>query len=254
MPTVRDDIASKLAESTSASTAKVGPAFVLDRDEVPVEPFMPVSIVDGQCPNATMPEDGNAAMDPSGIVEQLGACVDATTGDINMECIQGVLATLDPATIGKLAQCAGAGSIADMQACVEEQLGDGADESELMDMPTDCQPQQEAFVACFSTSQEPACEGIEPTNIPIFAGKLKQPEKKVESCEEVNERLCGAMVGCCDKEITDLTVCIAKSMLDLDCNINCGGAGPTSGGNKVTSGLFGLLIAAIGGALVGGTV
>ena len=42
-----------------------------------------------------------------------------------MDCIQGVLATLDPAIIGKLAQCAGAGSIADMQSCVEEQLGSG---------------------------------------------------------------------------------------------------------------------------------
>ena len=121
--TVRDEIASKLAESTSASTAKVGPAFVLDRDEVPVEPFMPVPIVDGQCPNATMPEDGNATMDPSGIVEKLGACVDATAGDIDMECIQGVLATLDPATIGKLAQCAGEQLGDDMQACVKEQLG-----------------------------------------------------------------------------------------------------------------------------------
>merc|ERR1711966_372143 len=71
------------------------------------------------------PEDSNATMDPSVIVEKLGACVDTTTGDIDLECIQGVLATLDPATIGKLAQCAGAGSIADMQACVEEQLGGG---------------------------------------------------------------------------------------------------------------------------------
>ena len=127
--TVRDEIASKLAESSSASTANVGPAFVLDRDEVPVEPFMPVPLVepgaDGQCPNAAMPEEGNATMDPSVIVEKLGACVDTTTGDIDLECIQGVLATLDPATIGKLAQCAGAGSIADMQACVEEQLGGG---------------------------------------------------------------------------------------------------------------------------------
>ena len=121
--TVRDEIASKLAESTSASTAKVGPAFVLDRDEVPVEPFMPVPIVDGQCPNATMPEDDNATMDPSGIVEKLGACVDATAGDIDMECIQGVLATLDPATIGKLAQCAGEQLGDDMQTCVKEQLG-----------------------------------------------------------------------------------------------------------------------------------
>ena len=139
---VRDEISSKIANSTFASAAVVGPAFVLDRDEVPVEPFMPVSIVEpganGMCPDAAMMggnntdtdmsmggDDGAATMDPSGIIEKLGACVNADTGDIDMDCIQGVLATLDPAIIGKLAQCAGAGSIADMQACVEEQLGSG---------------------------------------------------------------------------------------------------------------------------------
>ena len=64
-----------------------------------------------------MPEDGNAMMDPSAIMEKLSACVDT-------ECILGVLATLDPATIGKLFQCSkeqlGSG---DTQACVKEQLG-----------------------------------------------------------------------------------------------------------------------------------
>jgi hypothetical protein len=71
--------------------------------------------------NETDPDMGG--MDPSGIVEQFGACVNATTMDIDMECIQGVLSTLDPAIIGKLAQCAGVGSMAEIQACVEEQLG-----------------------------------------------------------------------------------------------------------------------------------
>ena len=139
---VRDEISTKIANSTPAaavgttfvttpaSAAVVGPAFVLDRDEVPVEPFMPVSIVEpvnGMCPDDAMMggDDGAATMDPSSIIEKLGACVNADTGEIDMGCIQGVLATLDPATIGKLAQCAGAGSIADMQACVEEQLGSG---------------------------------------------------------------------------------------------------------------------------------
>ena len=65
------------------------------------------------------------SMDPNGIIEKLGACVNADSGDINMECIQGVLSTLDPAIIGQLAQCAGGGSIAEMQACVEEQLSGG---------------------------------------------------------------------------------------------------------------------------------
>ena len=39
-----------------------------------------------------------------------------------MACIQGVLSTLDPEIIGKLAQCASEVSISNMQACVEEQL------------------------------------------------------------------------------------------------------------------------------------
>lgn len=69
-------------------------------------------------------------MDPSSIIEKLGACVTEETMDINMQCIQGVLSTLDPAIIGKLAQCAGGGSIAEMQACVEEQLSGGGEVTE----------------------------------------------------------------------------------------------------------------------------
>ena len=67
----------------------------------------------------------DGGMDPSSIIEKLGACVTEETMDIDMQCIQGVLSTLDPAIIGKLAQCAGGGSIAEMQACVEEQLSGG---------------------------------------------------------------------------------------------------------------------------------
>ena len=80
--------------------------------------------------NETDPDMGG--MDPSGIVEQFGACVNATTMDIDMQCIQGVLSTLDPAMIGKLAQCAGVGSMAEIQACVEEQLSGG---DEMPDSP-----------------------------------------------------------------------------------------------------------------------
>ena len=55
-------------------------------------------------------------------VEKLEACFAKGTTDIDMQCIQGVLSTLDPDTIGKLAQCAGGGSVNEMQACVDEQL------------------------------------------------------------------------------------------------------------------------------------
>ena len=80
--------------------------------------------------NETDPDMGG--MDPSGIVEQFGACVNATTMDIDMQCIQGVLSTLDPAMIGKLAQCAGVGSMAEIQACVEKQLGTPEDGNATM--------------------------------------------------------------------------------------------------------------------------
>jgi hypothetical protein len=71
---------------------------------------------------------GMGDMDPNVIVEALGACVNPESEDIDMQCIQGVLAELDPAVVGKLAKCAGGGSIAEMQACVEEQLtGGGGD-------------------------------------------------------------------------------------------------------------------------------
>eukprot|EP00563_Minutocellus_polymorphus_P021476 CAMPEP_0197725230 /NCGR_PEP_ID=MMETSP1434-20131217/6845_1 /TAXON_ID=265543 /ORGANISM="Minutocellus polymorphus, Strain CCMP3303" /LENGTH=328 /DNA_ID=CAMNT_0043310683 /DNA_START=68 /DNA_END=1054 /DNA_ORIENTATION=- len=75
-------------------------------------------------------DSGMGGIDPSGIVEKLGACVNAETMDIDMQCIQGVLSTLDPSIIGKLAQCAGLGSIAEMQVCVEEQLSGGGEVTE----------------------------------------------------------------------------------------------------------------------------
>ena len=54
--------------------------------------------------------------------EKFEACSAEETNDIDMACIQGVLSTLDPEIIGKLAQCASEVSISNMQACVEEQL------------------------------------------------------------------------------------------------------------------------------------
>ena len=89
--------------------------------------------------NETDPEMG-AGMDPSSIIEKLGACVTEETMDIDMQCIQGVLSTLDPAIIGKLAQCAGGGSIAEMQACVEEQLS-GGDMTEPPAMDNETMPE-----------------------------------------------------------------------------------------------------------------
>ena len=82
-------------------------------------------------------------MDPNDIIEKLGACVNADSGDINMECIQGVLSTLDPTIIGQLAQCAGGGSIAEMQACVEEQLsGEGGGDMTEPPMGNETMPEE----------------------------------------------------------------------------------------------------------------
>ena len=72
----------------------------------------------------------DGGMDPSSIIENLGACVTEETMDIDMQCIQDVLSTLDPAIIGELAQCAGGSSIAEMQACVEEKLPGGGEVTE----------------------------------------------------------------------------------------------------------------------------
>lgn len=86
---------------------------------------------------------GMADMDPNGIIEKLGACVSADSGDIDMQCIQGVLTTLDPAIIGQLAQCAGGGSIAEMQACVEEQLsGEGSGDMSEPPMENETLPEE----------------------------------------------------------------------------------------------------------------
>jgi len=124
------------------------------------------------------------------------------------------------------------------------------DESVLGDLTRDCQGYIAALVVCSSSSQEPACEGFDFEA--LLAGDLPVPA----NCEEADEVVCSALVGCCDKEIADIAACAAKSSLGLDCDIDCGGDGPdeTSSGMKATtSGLLGLLIA-IGGALVGRTV
>ena len=119
------------------------------------------------------------------------------------------------------------------------------DESEFFDMPADCQPQQEAFAVCFLSSREPACEGFLEA-FETSVGELPPPL----NCEEAEEEVCSAMAGCCDKEAADVAACAVESSFGLDCDIDCGGDGPTSGGIKVTSNLLGLLIVAIGGALL----
>lgn len=101
----------------------------------------------------------------------------------------------------------------------------------------DCPAQIRAGIACF-----PACEGFRPMSLLDGSGDLPIPS----NCEEAEELVCSALVGCCDQEIVDIAACAAKSNLDLDCDIVCG-AGPTptpapttaSGGAITTPGSLG---------------
>ena len=92
-----------------------------------------------------------------------------------------------------------------------------------------CGAQIGAGIACFTTSQEPACEGFDPMS--LLAGDLPIPS----DCDEGADLVCAALVGCCDQEIIDIAACAAKTNLDLDCDIDCS-SGPnpdtTSGGSN----------------------
>lgn len=139
----------------------------------------------------------------------------------------------------------------------------GDEEGQFDDIIADCGTEIGAGIACFTTSQEPACEGFDPMS--LLAGELPIPE----NCDEGAQLVCAVLVGCCDQEIGDIASCAARSNLGLDCDIDCsgtGGGGPTptpapgttSGGpgitcKAVTSGMLGLLFA-IGGALAGRNV
>ncbi len=72
---VRDEISEKLANSTLASDNLVGPAFVLDRDEVPVEPFAAARILEpnanGVCPGE--PETENDTNESASSAARTGA-------------------------------------------------------------------------------------------------------------------------------------------------------------------------------------
>jgi len=105
------------------------------------------------------------------------------------------------------------------------------DEGQFTDIIADCQVPIGAAIGCFSTSQEPACEGFDPMS--LLAGELPIPE----NCEEADDLVCSALVGCCDKEIADIAACAAKSNLDLDCDIDCGtGPIPTPAPDATSSG------------------
>ena len=104
------------------------------------------------------------------------------------------------------------------------------EESVFGDLTGDCQGYIAALVVCSSSSQEPGCDGFDFEA--LLAGDLSVPA----NCEEADEVVCSALVGCCDQEIADIAACAAKSSLGLDCDIGCGGDGPdaTSRGMKKT--------------------
>ena len=99
---------------------------------------------------------------------------------------------------------------------------------EFDDIIADCTAEIGAGIACFTTSQEPACEGFDPMS--LLAGDLPIPD----NCEQGAELVCGILVGCCDQEIVDIASCAARSNLGLDCDIDCT-PDTTSGGSNGAS-------------------
>jgi hypothetical protein len=117
----------------------------------------------------------------------------------------------------------------------ETESGAGLDQ--YADIITDCGIQIGAAVACFTTSQEPACEGFDPMS--LIGGDLPIPD----DCEGGVELVCAALVGCCDQEIVDIAACAAQSQ-GLDCDIDCGGD-PTSAGSSIATAATSFVLAAL---------
>lgn len=117
------------------------------------------------------------------------------------------------------------------------------EEGQFADIIAACGAQIGAGVTCFTTSQEPACEGFDPMS--LLAGDLPVPT----DCDEGGELVCAALVGCCDREIVDIAACAAKTNLDLDCDIDCS-SGPdpdtTSGGSSGASAVTFVLATLVG--------
>ena len=86
---VRDTVAEKVANSTTASAQLAGPAYVLDRDEVIVQPFQPVELMNacglmGSASDETPPTMNEPRPSPSG-EEGKNNAGDETAADNNTE-------------------------------------------------------------------------------------------------------------------------------------------------------------------------
>lgn len=113
--------------------------------------------------------------------------------------------------------------------CPDDEVEETGEEGEFGDIIASCSPQISAGIACFTTSQEAACEGFDPMS--LLAGDLPVPT----DCDEGAQLVCAALVGCCDQEIIDIAACAAKTNLDLDCDIDCTPDDTTSGGSNGAS-------------------
>ena len=119
-------------------------------------------------------------------------------------------------------------------------------EGQFDDIIAACGAQISAGIACFTTTEEPACEGFDPMS--LLAGELPIPS----DCDEGAQLVCAALVGCCDQEIVDIAACAAKTNLDLDCDIDCDTPDATTSrgfGSGGASSLVALVLATLVGAL-----
>ena len=129
---------------------------------------------------------------------------------------------------------------ADCPAEVEEPTE--PEEGQFDDIIAACGAQIGAGVACFTTSEEPACEDFDPMS--LLAGELPVPD----SCDEGAELVCGVLVGCCDQQIVDIAMCAAETNLGLVCDtIDCCTVTSGGGGRVMTYAyLLGVGLALVG--------
>ena len=165
----------------------------------------------------------------AGPVSMFYECYDPATDEV-----------VDEVWTGELTDVAAPeGWVEDPADCLVEE----PEEGQFDDIIAACGAQIGAGIACFTTSQEPACEGFDPMS--LLAGDLPIPD----NCDEGAELVCAALVGCCDQEIIDIAACAAKTNLGLDCDIDCTPDTTSGGGSNGAAAAFTLILATLVGFL-----
>ena len=180
-------------------------------------------------------------VNPQGMVgptSTFNKCYDPATGDM-----------VDGVWTGSLSDVvAPEGWVANPEACPEEGETDAGGDGgmdQYGDILTDCALQIGDAITCFTTSQEPACEGFDPMS--LIGGDLPI------DCDGGVELVCAALSGCCNQEITGIASCASKSQglgQGLEgCDIDCSGGDtppdPTSAGPSSASAAASFVLAAL---------